>query len=29
MTGNELARVLGAKTPLDRGFEQIPGLRQD
>ena len=29
MAGNELARVLGAETPLDRGLEQVAGLRND
>src|SRR5215213_10107652 len=27
MAGNELARVLGIEAALDRGFEQIAGLR--
>ena len=29
MAGDELARILGAKPPLDRGFEQVAGLRDD
>ena len=29
MAGNEMARILRAETPLDRGFEQVAGLRQD
>ena len=29
MAGDELARILGAEMALDRGFEQVAGLRDD
>ena len=29
MTGNELARILGAEPALERGFEQVAGLRDN
>ena len=29
MAGNELARILGAEMALDRGFQQVAGLRGD
>ena len=29
MTGDEMARILRAEAPLDRGLKQVAGLRQD
>jgi len=29
VTGYQAARILGAETPLDRGFEQIASLGKD
>src|SRR5579862_2796888 len=29
VTGDQAARILGAKTPFDRGFEQVASLGED
>src|SRR5271170_5502587 len=29
VTGDQAARILGAETPLDRGFEQVASLGKD
>jgi hypothetical protein len=29
VTGDQAARILGAETPFDRGFEQVASLGKD